>query len=268
MKRIDYIKRFLFLRKGIQSFESSLNFDSFKNSKIVFITIAFNNDETLRLQIQMMNKYVKDSFHHVIIDNSSGSEKSNKIKELALSENRSWIRLVHNLNFGPSHSHALAIDWAIKHIIKSCKVQFFGLLDHDIYPFKECSFFPLLEKQKVYGHIQERGSIWYLWPGFAFFDSNVLPDNISFKPGAINGINVDTGGLLFESVFSKLQKKEFIFCKHSYIKLNDGEIAQKDKVELLDDWLHSFNGSYWMKTDKKEDKLELLLSNLEKGSVA
>ena len=78
-------------------------------------------------------------------------------------------------------------------------------------------------------------------------------------PGTVNGINLDTGGKNWDLVYSKLNREQIEFPVQTYKNLREGNVAQSDKLEIIGNWVHSFNGSYWMKVDKKEHLLEKYL---------
>jgi glycosyltransferase involved in cell wall biosynthesis len=249
--------------RNINSFEAIVSDKIYNANTFVICTISYNNPETLRLQIQNMNRLLTDEFHHVIIDNNSPQVSSDKIKSLALSQNRSYIRLNHNFHVNPSHSHALALDWCYKNVIVKNKIHVFGFLDHDIYPIRKSSIYKILMNQNVYGHLQERENYWYLWPGFLFFNFNNNWPDITFQPGSIGGVNVDTGGLLYHSVYKNIDRTTIHFCSHTYKSVGTVGAIQNQKVELMDDWVHSFNASNWMNSNSDNRNIESILKELE-----
>ena len=45
----------------------------------------------------------------------------------------------------------------------------------------------------------------------------------------------------------------------------EGNLRHQDQVEIFDGrWLHTINGSYWLKVESKEDKIEGLIEKYEK----
>jgi hypothetical protein len=227
----------------------------------VLITVAFNNSNVIKHQVALMDKNLADKFTHVIVDNSTNSKCSEAIKNICKEYGRGYVKLPVNIYGKGSESHALALNWCMKQLIHKFKPAWFGFIDHDIYPVKKEELIPILNKQKVYGLLQERDDIWYLWAGFCFFkyEENYV-QNFDFRTGAIKGIKVDTGGMQYKVFYSKLDKSTLTFPTQSYENLREGEVFQSDKVEYIGNWMHSFNGSYWMEVNNKEKELELLIT--------
>ena len=261
---LNNIKRKKFLKTKAESFSSS-DFDA-QNFKPEFliITIAFSNVNVIRHQIKLMDTKLKDKFTHFIVDNSDVAEQSSKIMELCRQHKRPYIRLTGNLFGRGSDSHSLALNWAFRQLVLRFKPKYFGFLDHDIYPVKEETIIPLLDKQQIYGHLQHRDDYWYLWPGLCFFKFNELFDaNVDFGAGNVNGVNVDTGGALYKTIYSKLNRDKIAFPSQRYEDLREGDLIQSDKVEYIGNWMHSFNGSYWITIKDKEQQLENLINQYQ-----
>jgi len=227
---------------------------------VFIITTAFNNSQVIKHQARLMDKNLKDKFVHVIVDNSDKAEASERIRNICTEFSRPYIKLPQNAHGRGSNSHALALNWCIKQLILQFKPAYFGFIDHDIYPVKKEEIISLLKKQKIYGLKQERGSTWYLWPGLCFFKFDESVKDFDFSPGEINGVPVDTGGKLYKNLYSKLDPENISFPAQSYENLREGNIFQSDKVEYIGNWMHSFNGSYWMDVPDKENELEQLIN--------
>lgn len=103
---------------------------------------------------------------------------------------------------------------------------------------------------------------WYLWAGFCFFNyENIKDYAINFSTTIIDNIRLDTGGANFNGLYKNLNKNDIRFPTHQYIDLREGNSIQSQKVEIIGDWLHSFNGSYWMEMSPKE---QILMDYLNK----
>jgi len=228
---------------------------------IFIITTAFNNSHVIKHQARLIDKNLRDKFVHIIVDNSDDAESSRRIKTICKEFSRPYIKLPQNAHGRGSNSHALALNWCMRQLILKLKPAYFGFIDHDIYPVKKEELVSLLEKQTIFGLKQERGQIWYLWPGLCFFkyDENIVRD-LDFSPGEINGVSVDTGGRLYGNLYSKLDPENISFPTQSYENLREGNVFQSDKVEYIGNWMHSFNGSYWMDVPDKENELEQLVN--------
>jgi len=230
------------------------------NTTCELVCVTYNNAELVPLQTALIKKYFKGAYNFLIADNSSDPKCREKILAYCQSAGLAYISLPSNPNETGSRSHAAAINWVLKNYIVLKQPAYFGFIDHDIFPVESFSAEEVLKKQAVYGLLQERGSLWYLWAGFCFFNfKNLDPIKMDFMPGPVNGVNLDTGGKNWELVYSRLKKEDLEFPSQTYQNLREGNIAQSDKIELIGKWAHSFNGSYWMKVDKKEHLLEAYL---------
>ncbi len=224
------------------------------------VSVSFNNEQVVYHQQRLLKKYFKDPFVHTIIDNSSRSEKSQLIKDICKENNIGYIRLPDNFASG-SDSHGLALNWTYKNFIIPRAAKYFGLIDHDIYPVSNATALDKLKDQPFFGLKQTRDRIWYLWAGFCFFKRDYLQNKkIDFMPCNINGVYLDTGGANWESLYKNVNPGNLLFPQQTYGKLREGEIAQSDMVEYIGDWVHSFNGSYWMEVQAKENELNVFLN--------
>lgn len=227
--------------------------------KLDLVTVAFNNDKVIAQQIRLLNKYLLDPYHYTIADNSPDPLKREKIMELCKESDVPYIQLPKNpfSSKDPSLSHGAALTWIFKNFIKSRRADFFGFIDHDIFPIQPTKIMDSLQESPVYGLIQERDEIWYLWAGFCFFQYDYIRNcKINFMPA----IGYDTGGGNWESIYSKLDKGTVPDLKHVYGILRDGNDPQSDWVEYIGDWLHTFNASNWKKVRDKDHLVDELLN--------
>lgn len=231
------------------------------NNICEIICITYNNPALLPLQWKLIKKNIEDPYHFLVADNSSDPKSRDAIAEFCLKNKILYIPLPPNPFKNSSQSHAVALNWLVKNYILLRKPAYFGFIDHDIFPIEAFSPAAYLSKQGVYGLYQERPPYWYLWAGFCFFNYKGFDISLfDFMPGTVNGVNLDTGGKNWDAVYAKLDKTKINFPTQTYENLRDGEIAQSDKLERIGAWLHSFNGSYWMKVDAKEHLLEAYLN--------
>lgn len=227
------------------------------------IAVTYNNETLVEHQFQLMRKNIKDKFVLIVADNSPNPEKRKAIKKLCEQHSISYIALPDNPYKMSSRSHAACLNWMYKNYISVIKPNYFGFIDHDVYPIAEHSVVSYLNNQSIYGHYQQREKYWYLWAGLCFFKyEKVKGMNLDFSPGAIGNLQVDTGGCNWNELYSQLDKEKIKFPEHKYVNLREGNVAQSDKMEIIGEWLHSFNGSYWMDVKPKENDLNEYLKKL------
>lgn len=261
------IRRFLqkyktaaFYRKGLANVKTvALSKDPHPtgNTLCDIICVTFNNPALLTMQHSLIKKHVKSNYNLLVADNSSDGNCRQEIEAYCKNNKIGYISLPRNPYTSGSCSHAAAMNWVIKNYISLKKPAYFGFIDHDIFPIEPFDITTILSDQPVYGLLQEREPYWYLWAGFCFFRSGAIPvGEMDFMPGPVNEVNLDTGGRNWQLIYSRLKKEKIQFPAHSYLRLREGEVFQSDKMERIGNWLHSFNGSYWMKVETKEHLLE------------
>jgi hypothetical protein len=227
------------------------------------ITVTFNNELLLAQQQRLIQKHVSDKHLLIVADNSPDESKRRKIAELCERAGTAYISLPENPHSIGSNSHAACLNWMFRNYIHQIKPRYFGFIDHDIYPIKSHSIINYLIKQPIYGAWQGGSMYWYLWAGLCFFNSDsVKKFKFDFTPTHIAGNFADTGGSNWKHIYRHLEREKIYFPPQSYLSLREGNIPQSDKMELIGEWLHSFNGSYWMNVPPKENVLLDYLNKL------
>lgn len=223
------------------------------------VSIACNNERVIAHQIRLVKKYFRDPHHHLIADNSSAPAAQEQICTLCRQQGVSYLRLPPDPHLGQSgsDSHGRAMNWVWEQVLRPRGADFFGFLDHDIYPIRETSLMARLHAQPFWGHLQERGERWYLWPGLCFFArSAVAGRRLNFLP--IPGL--DTGGGNWPVLYANRATTGFEFPVRELRPLREGDCIQADCYEMLGDWLHTYNASGWMKVPPKEHLIDELLA--------
>ncbi len=240
------------------------------NGNTDIVTVAFNNDKIIPLHIQYVSKYYKDEHTHIIADNSTDMAVSVKIRDYCREHGVSYIRLPKNM-LEASYSHATALNWVCKHVVRKRRPACFGFIDHDLFPIKEISLIDILKKQHVYGPLRLRGSkYWYLSAILCFFDfSFVNAKKIDFMPVRYDedeNSYLDTGGGNWPGIYSLMDKSKMRFCSERLENYREGDNRHQDQIEIFDDsWLHTINGSYWKKICvEKENVIPELINKYEK----
>jgi hypothetical protein len=262
---------FLFLNKSSKNYDKRILQHNAKESKIDIVTIAYNNSMVIEYQILLLRKYLTDDFTHIVADNSSDQEIRNEIYEICKKLEVSYVCIPKN-NLKRNKSHGAAMHWVYKNILRKRDNEYFGFIDHDIFPSKPYSIIEKMQK-KIYGRVihasysdnfLEEHPYWSLWAGFYFLKSDLLyNENIykfDFNPKYFDGdFYLDTGGGLWSPLMSKLPYPGEL-VKLSRVKFRDSEDSkiQTDYYELLDDWVHFVNISDWYKTPNLDQKINFI----------
>ncbi len=184
------------------------------------ITIAFNNAKTIEYQIKLIRKNLADSHIHIIADNSTDFKIKQSIFDLCKGLNVPYVSIPAHI-YTRNESHAAAMHWVYKNVVKKRNNLYFGFIDHDIYPLQQCSIISKV-KNGIYGRVtpaygahetsvdvSENQPYWSLWAGFFFLETRLLANigvyEIDFSPKYTDtGLYLDTGGGLWDTVISKI----------------------------------------------------------------
>lgn len=252
-------------------------------SDLILITIAYNNPEFILLQISLLKENFKDNFFHCIIDNSSNPGVREEIYKICKEERVSYYEAPKN-HYINNKSHAAAMHWAYFQVIRKYKFDYFGFLDHDIFPISSFSLNRRI-KQGIYGRVvnsyfkdgyQEEISnsipYWSIWAGYCFFKSSFFKlkfpwDFNFFSKHFPDGYFLDTGGGLWDLIYSKLNYPGTL-ASYRKVKLLGNLSAgdQNDGFEIFDEtWIHFVSLSNWREIKDLKGKKEILTRILSKA---
>ena len=230
---------------------------------IDLITVAFNNPLIVNYQIKLFKKFLKGSFTHIICDNSNNEEKAKGIKRVCEENNVTYINVTSTeKSSGFSDSHGRALNRIYKNIVQNRKNNF-AFLDHDILPIKEINIEDYLKNTDLFGAVMERGGIWYLWPGFAFYKYVYLKNKkLNFrryrKFNLIKVEGADTGSGNWYPLYSKYDRKRFTKPDDILWNIRENRLANENEQEgnviqeslvqyyLDKSWFHTMCASEWV----------------------
>ena len=246
--------------------------------KVDLITIAFNNDMVIKYQFMLLNKYFKDDYYYTVCDNSSNIEISEKIKNFCEENKIPYCKLYPQkanlkklvilkriLKGMYSESHAIALNFIFENYIKQRNCEFFGLLDHDIFPIENFSVKPILDKQNFYGVLMKKTKIKYLWPGFCFYKTSFLNGKkVNFMTNwRLDG---DTGSSNYKLIKNVINNSNIKIARLHRVntKINDNDV-QGTMYSMIDkEWLHMINAGNWKKSNNYSSKEQLVFELLNK----
>ena len=266
-------KRLSSLKIEIEPFYAT-NFED--KTFIDLITVAFNNPLIIDYQIKLFRKFLKSSFTHIVCDNSNNEEKALSIKKACEENNITYINITSTEKAsGFSDSHGRALNRIYKNFVQK-RAKNFAFLDHDILPIKEVNIGEYLANTDLFGAVMERGGIWYLWPGFAFYRYDYLKNKklnfrIYRKFNFIKVKGADTGSGNWYPLYSKYNRNKF--KKPDDILWNirenrpaneneqEGNVIQESLVQYYLDksWLHTMCASEWVDCKGKNQMIYKLL---------
>ncbi len=230
------------------------------------VAIAFNNPFVIEMQMRFLEKNMVPPYKYIVVDNSSDLRQRNQIRLLCESRGVDYISMPTNLlrYIGASYSHAGALNWVWRKVIRRRRPAYFGFVDHDLYPVKPIDLRAELSTQPIYGLIKEYGQwggefCWYLWAGLSFFRYDYVKNiRLDFMPVTPYRTYLDTGGGNWYGIYSKMDRSKLRLAEMEYVEYPEMAGLLDDKMALMDEgrWLHSTNGSNWKQ--KREERNEVV----------
>jgi hypothetical protein len=220
------------------------------------VTVAFNQPRLIEEQIRLLREHLAGEFELVVLDNSSDQRMSAAIKAVCEREQIEWWRPEVE-----GRMHHAALNAAGERFSQQGS-EFFGFLDHDVFPTCHTSVMPYIQETGFFGIGQRtpgNGKL-YLWPGFCFFSSRWLRGRRLNFGGADGG---DTASALWP-LFAEEDWKSFYRLTHGYraIRSPDSFGLQSWGYEQFGDWIHFTNGSKWMQVPDPDERERILMDVL------
>jgi len=218
---------------------------------LLIISIAFNKDYLISAQVSLIAKNLKDPHRFVVVDNSSQNFRSS----IARAAGTAYIPSPLQAPSSPSQSHGQCMNWAYKNVVLPSSCRYFGFVDHDVLPTGATTIVNKFKNGFV-GVVAFRGEKWYLWPGFCFYDRDVIGrrTEMDFRPytNFSNPTqNMDTGSSNWDILYRKMKPiGTTVWCRPLAMRERQ-EQPQLDTAFLFAlqpeeyNWIHFCNGSGW-----------------------
>lgn len=244
--------------------------------EMMIVTIAYNDENLIRKQIELVKVHVKDSdYCHVIVDNSPNRRKRILIEAVCQKEGIEYIpvpryidKLISTRLFWCGLSHGAALNWMYYNLLLERSPVRFALLDHDILPVMDCNLTETLGDREFYGVKRERGQGWYLWPGYSIFKFDILSKvKPNFLPIRIDGVFWDAGGSIYPMFYKNYNRDKvgFAVAKTYRLSVTKGlvDVYHGDCIQRVDTaWLHIINGSNYARVKGKESVVTDIIENI------
>jgi hypothetical protein len=237
--------------------KSSLNFVAF--------SVAYNDPRLIAMQARLWTECVEDA-QLAILDNSLFLDASEQIRGIASDYCLPYIRLPNNPRVFGSASHGLALNWFVVHILPSLTCEYFGFVDHDVFPLRRLALRTRrlsiggMDGTLVQGSVNAR--VWWIWPGFSFWRTDLLRGiELDFLPGEIlsSGLRVDTGGLNWLTLYSQaptLGATESL--RSATLPGTEFRLLGLDR-----DWVHTRHGSFLLSLPEHERNVFQFLEGIQ-----
>ena len=253
---IELAKRIRRLMYVLHPVENPKSLDS---SKVIVVTIAFNNPDLVGIQAEALRKFLHEDYTHIVVDNSPDDHERAEVRTVAESWGSVYLPAPSNPYswIDPSVSHAFALDWAWHQVVAKLKPEIAVYLDHDVFPTKPSSFRRLLGDKLVAGYQRKSEQRWLLWPGlFVVGFPEFSKFRVSFMPKA----DTDAGGSLWWTVYSKIAPERIRFLGRQVVAFGDTSKRYVDgspgEIHVFEDgWVHLVDGSGWSDGVAKMERL-------------
>ena len=220
-------------------------------SMLGIIIITYNNSSLILDQIQGIQKFCKDPYSIVIVDNSTDKDESDAIKYH--SREHTYVKVFSNQNNG-SESHAFAANFSWNKFKDD--FDYFFYLDHDCFPIKEFSVSEILGDNSMGGMGQQKSKL-YMWPGCLMFKKM---DGIDFS--CSHEFGLDTGGGLWKTIES-LGVENCVWFDEVYHQNPFFNKSQYNYYSLIGDkFMHFVAASNWPNSPHNQERVNSLLNIL------
>lgn len=225
--------------------------------KVGIVIITYNQPDLLPRQLDCLQRFCKDEYKVLVVDNSTVLEARTAIKYHA--RNCSYIRSKASATNG-SESHAFAAN--LSYIKYKDDFDYLFWLDHDCFPFAQFSVAEILNGKVVAGLLQAKEQT-YFWPGCFMVDCKQVKD-VDFSVA----LGLDTGGMTYKILaehggdncvfFSEVHEQNPYFNKsryNFYSVINGG-------------FLHFIAASNWNEQDHHQERVNSLFNVLQNKCVS
>jgi hypothetical protein len=229
------------------------------------IAVAFERPWIIDWLLRMAARNLRNATL-VIMDNSRFPKERGEISAVCARHGVPYLPLPAYRTRHVNRSHGMAMSWIVRNVVAPLRPGIFSFIDHDLIPVAPVDFSELMTGQPVYGLFKKgHGQSWHLWAGYCAFRSSQFPF------GRANLLydfcrDLDTGGRLWDTLYSGLDRKSLRFAKDAREPLRPSGSDQPAGVQILDDrWIHFEGIGYNDNFQKRGAFFESMAAALESG---
>lgn len=220
--------------------------------KVGIVIITYNQPDLLPRQLDCLERFCKDEYRVIVVDNSTNLEARTAIKYHARKE--IYLRSKSSAANG-SESHAFAANLSFSKFKHDYDYLFW--LDHDCFPIASFSVAEILGGKLGAGLLQEKHKT-YFWPGCLMVDATKgMEIDFSVSPG------LDTGGGTHKLIdeFGIDSFVQFSECYEENPYFNKSKYNFYSVIE--DIFLHAVAGSNWCNAEHHQERMNSLFNILK-----
>lgn len=202
------------------------------------VAIAFERPWVIDWLLRMAKRNLRNA-ELIIVDNSRFPKERAEIEAVCRKHGTPYLTLPPYKTHHVNRSHGMAMSWIVQNLFRPLEPNLFAFIDHDLIPVAPVDFAELMGDQPVYGLFKPGlGSYWHLWAGYCAYRLADFPaKGANFLYDFCR--DLDTGGRLWTSVYSRLDRKELRFADDRRVELKPPGIDQSASVQIIDHcWMH------------------------------
>lgn len=215
--------------------------------------IGFGRPDLLMEQKRLLDKYLTDEFTLTLVDNTPAPN------DTAMENLCERLEITYIKSVSKERLHPEALNQAALHVTQR-NSEFFGFLDHDVFPRRSTHLIEKLKKSGFYGIGQKHAPTGhsYLWPGFCFFSREWLTGRKLDFDGIRGVYKRDDGdcGSMNWPLFENADWEAMFKSEHGYqaVREPDEYGLQSWGYEIMGDFIHLTNASHWMDVPEPHER--------------
>ena len=240
--------------------------------KISIYTLQYNKLEFLELQYSLINKYCKDDFEYIVVNNGKDDHSVkdisnfcniNGIKEISIFQDRR----------SNTQDHPRALKYIYDNFLSKDNSDFRVVMDSDIFPFGEFSISKIMKNYEIAG-IRLGNEPFYICSFIVIFSKDINLSNIPIDIYAAQDATMWTYGIDSKYKVKWLNHTTQGYREIHYIFKNIPTIIEKYKNNNItfqiieNNLLHYWQGSEWNNGDEQFHKekfefVKFVIENME-----
>ena len=238
--------------------------------KNVVLVVAFGQPRVLDFLLGKAERFLPDA-QFAVFDNSPNDIARAEIERVCSGRKVPYLALPSYSTRHQNRSHAFAMTWIFRNVVRALRPRLFVFIDHDLIPFKTVELSKLPDGQPFYGPVRAKKSAepekigngsWSLWAGYCAFDFSAVKNlPLNFLYDFSRGL--DTGGRNWDCLYKNYDRPRPIFADSRKIPMTDSRTGKSHLVRIVDHrWLHFRGAGYRREVQEQLDMYERMANAL------
>lgn len=171
------------------------------NIMLYIITVIYNNINYVRIQRNMLEKFMTQPFVYIVYNNGDTDYMRRLNRGFCHKHHINVVDVPQDIYTSGHIAHrvGLSLQYAIRNVIETYGRVQLMFIDSDLFPFTSIDVDPILKQYAYFGIRQQRGHVYYYTNQMGMVDLNRTPgiEDIDFTDTTIDGQKCDCGGKLY-----------------------------------------------------------------------